>query len=157
MVVVSHPPPTHLASVLETLFCSQRCWCCRGSARAAGGPWQLDNVSSSWSGTGIAASSRWGGTLRGTKFSNLYEYRKQVFFNNSRNFWVPPHTFIHTYICIYVHTYIRTYVCTYIHTYIHAYIHIYVCTYIHVYIHMYVRTYILNYLKELTVKIITRM
>ena len=39
----------------------------------------LDNVSSSGSVAGIAAYSHRGGTLRGTKFSNLYEYFKYIF------------------------------------------------------------------------------
>ena len=38
----------------------------------------LDNVSSSGSGAGIAASSHRGSTLKGTKVSNLYEYFKQM-------------------------------------------------------------------------------
>jgi hypothetical protein len=36
----------------------------------------LDNVSSSESGAGIAASGQWGSTLKITEFSNLYEYLK---------------------------------------------------------------------------------
>ena len=36
----------------------------------------LDNVSSSGSGGGIAASSHSGSTLKGTKVSNLHEYFK---------------------------------------------------------------------------------
>jgi len=39
----------------------------------------LDNVSSSGSGAGIAASSHRGSTLKGTKVSNLYEYFKYNF------------------------------------------------------------------------------
>ena len=30
--------------------------------------------------------------MQGTKVSNLYEYFKQISFNNSRNLWVPPCT-----------------------------------------------------------------
>jgi len=36
----------------------------------------LDTVSSSGSGTGITAASHKGSPLKGTKFSNLYEYCK---------------------------------------------------------------------------------
>jgi hypothetical protein len=39
----------------------------------------LDNVSSSGSGTGIAASSHCGSALKGIKVSNLYEYFKYIF------------------------------------------------------------------------------
>ena len=49
----------------------------------------LDNVSSSGSGAGIAVSSPRGCTLKGPKVSKLYDSSKYIFFNNSRNFWVP--------------------------------------------------------------------
>ena len=38
----------------------------------------VDNVSSSGSGAGIAASSHWGSALKGIKVSNLYEYFKHT-------------------------------------------------------------------------------
>jgi hypothetical protein len=49
MVVVSHHPSTHLTTLLAISFCTHRWsrfereafrWCCRGSMRLAGGPWQ---------------------------------------------------------------------------------------------------------------------
>jgi hypothetical protein len=39
----------------------------------------LDNVSSIWSGAGIAASSRRESTSKGTKVSNLYKYFNYFF------------------------------------------------------------------------------
>jgi hypothetical protein len=50
----------------------------------------LDNVSSSVSGAGIAVSSHTGSTSKETKVSNLCEYCKYIFFNNSGNFLVSP-------------------------------------------------------------------
>jgi len=96
IVVVSHPHLLLLArSRSWRLFlCSQgriRIW--KGGAlltlqRFNKNPWRpltafllkiLDNVSSSGSGAGRAASSHRGSNLRGHKFSNLYDCFKHVF------------------------------------------------------------------------------
>ena len=45
-----------------------------------------------------------------------------------------------------VHTYLPTYVGMYIHTYIHVRIYIYICTYIHIYIYLRVWLYIHMYM-----------
>jgi hypothetical protein len=52
----------------------------------------LYNISIIGSGAEIAASSRRGSTSKGTEVSDLYKYFKYIFFNNSENFLVPPHT-----------------------------------------------------------------
>jgi hypothetical protein len=49
-----------------------------------------DNASSSGSSAGFAASSHRGSTLKGTNFSNLYDYFKYIFFNHSGIFWLRP-------------------------------------------------------------------
>jgi hypothetical protein len=50
----------------------------------------LENVPSSGSSAGTAASSHRGSNLKGTKVSNFYEYFKYFFYSNSGNLWVPP-------------------------------------------------------------------
>jgi len=48
----------------------------------------LDNVPSSGRGAGITASRHRGSTLKETIVSNMYNYFKSFFFNNSGNFYV---------------------------------------------------------------------
>jgi hypothetical protein len=54
----------------------------------------LDNVSSSGSGSGIAASSHWGQYVEGDQSFKLYGCFK-IYFNNSGNFWVPHRIYVH--------------------------------------------------------------
>jgi len=56
----------------------------------------LDGISVG-SGAGIAASSRRGSTLKGTKFFKLVQTIQIIFFNNSVNFG-PPHVEWHDYL-----------------------------------------------------------
>jgi hypothetical protein len=43
-------------------------------------------------------------------------------------------------------TYVHTYICTYLHMYIPTYVHTYICTYLHMCMPTYVHTYICTYL-----------
>ena len=104
------PPPNHLTSLLVTFYCSQgriRIWkvgVLLMWQRFNENCWRpltafplkvLDNVSSSGSGAGIAASGHWGAVLwRWLKFQTCTNVLNK-FFNNSRNIWV----LLHTYIC----------------------------------------------------------
>ena len=106
MVVVSDPPPLLTwPRCLQLFFCTyrySRIW--KGGIflmlqRLNKNCWQpstafllkiLDNFSSSGSSARITASSHRRSTLKGTKVTNLYEYFKYIFCNNSRNFLVLP-------------------------------------------------------------------
>jgi hypothetical protein len=82
-------PIPKLLPMLETLSKIANCW-----RPFTAFPLKiLDNVSSIGSSFGIGASSRrGGGTSKETEVSKLYKYLNK-FFNNSGNFWVPPHRY----------------------------------------------------------------